>query len=148
VERAVMIDRLNSLINQQLLRHIVIIDDSEQDRYLLKQHLKNVCAVITEAATGEEGIRRVRDERPEAVLLDLEMPDMTGLEVLRELKAEPSTMDVPVVICTSFVLSEAQHRELMEQATAIVKKENLGRADTAETLRRTLKGIERRLPAE
>jgi hypothetical protein len=56
-------------------------------------------------------------------------------------------MDVPVVICTSFVLSEAQYSQLMEQATAIVKKETLGRPDTAETLRRTLKGVERRLPA-
>jgi signal transduction histidine kinase/DNA-binding response OmpR family regulator len=147
VEPAIMIERLNSLINQQLVRHIVIIDDDEKDRYLLKQHLKGVCAVITEASTGEEGIRRVRDEKPEAVLLDLEMPDMTGFEVLRELKSEPSTMDVPVVICTSFVLTEAQYRRLMEQATAIVKKETLGRPDSAETLRRTLKGVERRLPA-
>jgi signal transduction histidine kinase/DNA-binding response OmpR family regulator len=147
VEPAAMIERLNSLTNRQLLRHIVIIDDDEKDRYLLKQHLKDVCAVVTEASTGEEGIRRVRDEMPEAVLLDLEMPDMTGFEVLRELKSEPSTMDVPVVICTSFVLSEAQYSQLMEQATAIVKKETLGRPDTAETLRRTLKGVERRLPA-
>jgi CheY-like chemotaxis protein len=104
--------------------------------------------MITEAATGEEGIRLVRAERPEAVLLDLEMPGMSGFDVLSRLKTEPETMNVPVVICTSFVLSEAQHRQLMKLATAIVKKENLDRDGIGETLLRTLKGIERRIPAQ
>jgi CheY-like chemotaxis protein len=143
VDRTVIIDRLNALTGQPLIGHVMIIDDDERDRYLLRQHLDGACTRITEAVAGEEGIRRIRDEKPAIVLLDLEMPGMTGFEVLDQLKSDPATMDIPVVICTSLVLSEAQ-RGRLEKASAIVNKESLGRADSAEMLRRTLKGVERR----
>ena len=75
---------------------MLVVDDEEMFRYVLRQHLLAARHVIFEAATGDEALRLARAERPDVICLDLEMPDIDGAEVLRRLREDPGTRDIPV----------------------------------------------------
>jgi two-component system, OmpR family, KDP operon response regulator KdpE len=77
---------------------ILIVDDEQQIRRLLQITLEGAGFRVAEATSGEEGLLRARMDRPEAVILDLGLPDMDGQDVLRALRLESS---VPVVILSA-----------------------------------------------
>ncbi len=135
VERAELINRLVSLSGQPAILRILLIDDNERDRYVLKHRLKATSAVILEASSGVEGLRRACIEKPDVVFLDLTMPGVSGFEVLNQLKSDPATQSIPVVISTSFVLSDRERQMLGEQAVAILSKGDLDVADLGQIIR-------------
>jgi ammonium transporter, Amt family len=80
---------------------------------------------VDEASSGEEGIRRARETRPNLILLDLIMPRLSGFETLSRLKNDPLTSETPVVIVTSQTLASEEREDLMARANAILSKEDL-----------------------
>ena len=142
VERVSLLERLNELTGA---KRILIIDDDERDRYLLKQHLRESDLVIQEVSDGAEGIREAAKERPNAIILDLTMPGMSGFEVLDALKTGAATKDIPVVICTSRILTEQERLQLEGKTVAILSKEGYGHPEIEETIRRAVGLV--RLPA-
>jgi CheY-like chemotaxis protein len=142
LDRVALLERLTELTGA---KRILIIDDDERDRYLLKQQLRESALMIQEASDGLEGIRKASQQRPNAIMLDLTMPGMNGFEVLDALKAAPATKDIPVVICTSRVLTEQEKLQLEGKTAAILSKEGYGHGEIAATIRRTV-GLTR-LPA-
>jgi CheY-like chemotaxis protein len=101
---------------------ILIIDDDEISRYLLKGILGNSGYRLLQASGGKEGLRLARESKPQLIILDLSMPDLSGFEVLETLKGDPATRQIPVVIYTSQAL-ESQERERLQAAVDIVPKE-------------------------
>jgi CheY-like chemotaxis protein len=122
IERTWLIRELERACNEPKKR-LLIVDDDEVSRYLVRTILGNRDFVIAEAASGQEGLRRATDEPPDVMVLDLMMPDMSGYEVLSRLKADQRTAGIPVIIHTSKIL-DARDRELLRDATAIVSKES------------------------
>jgi len=116
---------------------LVIIDDEEVSRYLIRQAL-GPGMEMAEANDGRSGIELARSQKPRGILLDLRMPGMSGFEVLRELKADLVTREIPVVIVTSKVLTEEERVILGSQATAVLSKELLSRTDGAERIRNAI----------
>lgn len=108
-------------------RKLLIIDDEEISRYLLR-NLLNGPHEILEAAGGKSGLRQVREAKPDMIFLDLTMPDMSGVEVLNRLKADPSTSSIPVVVVTAQTLEPDEERELGRNAVAILSKNAISRA--------------------
>jgi signal transduction histidine kinase/DNA-binding response OmpR family regulator len=135
LERGLLLEKLRKLAGP---KRILIIDDDERDRYLLKQQLRDSAVVIQEASDGPEGIREAFKELPDAIVLDLSMPGMSGFEVLDALKSSPKTSDIPVVICTSRVLSDQERVQLEAKITAIVSKGMHGHGQIAEAIRRAV----------
>ncbi|MCI0637194.1 MAG: ATP-binding protein [Actinobacteria bacterium] len=121
VERHWLLDQLRRLTGRDAIRRILVIDDDEVSRYLIRGLLDDLPCVITEASTGGEGLRRALQDPPDAVLLDLGLPDLSGHEVLAQLKAGP-TSGIPVVIITSKILDDDERRRLEALAEAIVSK--------------------------
>ncbi len=138
LRRAALLEELAVLTGATAGVKVLMIDDEERDRYLLKQRLKHSSVTVSEASNAEEGIRMACKLKPDIIFLDLTMPGMGGFEALVRLKAEPAAASIPVVIVTSRVLTEAQRRELSENAAAIVSKEGLDTTDVAEVMRRAL----------
>ncbi len=138
LERAELLSELRKLTGKPAKTRVLIVDDNELDRYLIRQHLRKLPVTIAEAGGGGEGMRHAMENAPDMIFLDLTMPDMTGYEVLEQLKSVPQTRDIPVAIITSRALSERERGRLMERAVSIVSKEELNNATTAGVLAKIL----------
>ena len=103
-------------------RSILLIDDEEVARYLARQLFRGTQHLITEASSGSEGLERARFDRPSLILLDITMPDRNGFEVLDDLKSDPATQDIPVVIHTSSKLTADDLSRLDGRHAAILPK--------------------------
>ena len=79
---------------------ILVVDDDEQLRAYLRRLLARSEYVVEEAATADEAIERIAGNPPDLVLLDLQLPDRSGLDVLEAIREEPATRLLPVVMLT------------------------------------------------
>lgn len=86
---------------------ILIIEDSSVQALALKSVLEEAGLTVLCAADGRQGLALADAQQPDAIILDLEMPGMSGFEVCRELKANPQTAPIPVIILTSHDEPEA-----------------------------------------
>ncbi len=85
---------------------VLLIDDSIDVHRLLAARLRNEPLVLMSAESGAEGLRLARELIPATVLLDLDMPEVDGFEVLRGLKDDPATADIPVVVLSGLTASQ------------------------------------------
>lgn len=109
--------------NQNYLPKLLIVDDQEASRYLLKAILGGTNFTILEAVDGQQALHLAQEENPSVIFLDLIMPNMSGFEVLKELKANSTTRNIPVIINTSKLLSETEYNYLSQQTVAILSKD-------------------------
>jgi signal transduction histidine kinase/CheY-like chemotaxis protein len=130
----VLIERLRILSGQPPARRLLIIDDNERDRYLLKQCFRDPTVRIVESSCASEGITQAGHHKPDLIVLDLCMPGMSGFAVLDQLKRNPATKGIPVVICTSLHLTDGERSQLMLDAAAILEKQHLDRVRAAQVL--------------
>jgi signal transduction histidine kinase/DNA-binding response OmpR family regulator len=77
---------------------ILVVDDDDGIRSLLKQELSEAGYNIEEAANGKEALSKIRSIRPDLVILDVMMPEMSGFDVAAILKNDPQTMEIPIII--------------------------------------------------
>ncbi len=122
LDRRWLLEQLRSVTGEEPIRRILLIDDDEISRYLMRRLLDDLPCVVSEATSGRAGLQRAREDPPDAILLDLAMPDVSGEEVLEQLRADSVTAGIPVVIVTSKVLADAERSRLSQQALAIVDK--------------------------
>ena len=80
---------------------VLVVEDEEILLTALKEELENGGYDVVGAVDGEDGLAKVKSSKPELVLLDLVMPKMDGMEMLRKLKEDSEIRDTPVVILTN-----------------------------------------------
>jgi len=83
---------------------VMVIEDEKEIRELVRYHLERAGFRVSTTGDGEEGLRRIFASRPDAVIVDLMLPGRNGLEVVRELRDEPHTRDLPVIVLTARAL--------------------------------------------
>jgi signal transduction histidine kinase/DNA-binding response OmpR family regulator len=149
VERGWLLERLNALVDPTDRERILVVDDDEVSRYLIRGLLADTRFAAVEAADGAEGLRLARSEQPRAIFLDLDMPDTSGYAILDALKDDATTRRIPVIIHTSRVLEESD-RERLKAAAAILPKDNPSREAAQSCLREALAkaGLGRKLGRE
>lgn len=97
---------LEQVAQQGLSATVCYIEDNPVNAQLVQELLARLPGVrVLVAATGREGVQLVQERRPNVVLLDMQLPDMPGLEVLRELKQDPVTRDIPVIALSASAMS-------------------------------------------
>jgi len=116
---------------------VLIVDDEEASRYVCRQMFRGKGYRIIESG-ALEAAERARFERPELIILDLMMPGRTGFEVLDELKANPETRDIPVVIHTSKSLTNADDVRLSGRHIGLLPKSGKNRREALMAIRRIL----------
>lgn len=100
---------------------ILIVDDNEQNRYVHSRYLKQAGYLVQEATNGSDGLRLVRETRPDLVLLDVRLPDINGYQICRQLKEAPDTASLPVLqTSATFTSSEARTHGLQGGADAYI----------------------------
>jgi signal transduction histidine kinase/ActR/RegA family two-component response regulator len=116
---------------------VLVIDDEEVSRYLVRQALGPSISSI-EAASGAAGLEMARSRNPRAIVLDLNMPNMHGLEVLQQLESDASTQSIPVIVLTAQALTRTQLDALNGRVNSVISKEVLSRPDGPMSLRAAL----------
>ena len=81
--------------------YVLVIEDEKEIRDLLRYNLERAGFRVAAAADGEDGLKQVFASRPDALVLDLMLPGHNGLEILREVRGEPGTADLPVIVLTA-----------------------------------------------
>jgi len=101
---------------------IIIVDDNGASRDLLRAILKTVPSDIIEAKHGQEALELIQQERPDLVLMDIDMPVLDGLSAVRKIRQNPSLADLPVVAVTSFAMEGDREKGVAAGFTAYVVK--------------------------
>jgi len=119
---------------------VLVIDDDIMIRHLLMLHLRNAGYEARSAADPAEGIKAVIDSPPDLILLDVDMPYMSGLEVLQALKADDHSRHIPVVMLTGRTDDETWMAATKAGANAYLTKP-VDRDELLETLQKWMKPV-------
>ncbi len=114
---------------------ILIIEDSIVQVLALKSVLEDAGLTVLWATNGRQGLALADAQQPDAIILDLEMPEMSGFEVCRILKANPQTAHIPVLILTSHDEPEAFMEILESGALDFIVKDDYAYGSVLESLR-------------
>jgi two-component system cell cycle response regulator DivK len=91
---------------------ILVVEDNDKNRKLVRDVLTVKGYRLVEAETGEDGVRLARAQRPDLVLMDIQLPGINGIEALRQLRADPATAGVPVVAVTASAMTQDRQKIL------------------------------------
>jgi len=83
------------------MSRVLVVEDSVTQREMITDLLKGSGLDVTVASDGVEALEQIEDHSPDLVVLDIVMPRMNGYEVCRQIKANPKTQNIPVVMCSS-----------------------------------------------
>ncbi len=125
VEQDALLRELRRLTSQTGTRRLLIVDDNEVSRYIVRELLNRPWLNVSEAKNGSEALNFIAETTPDAVILDLLMPDMSGMEVLRKVRSHLGTEHLPVLIYTSKTLTEEERAQLQSMGAKVVRKEEI-----------------------
>jgi two-component system, cell cycle response regulator DivK len=103
-------------------RTVLHIEDNEYNRKIVRQLLSRTAFRLLEAVDGEEGLAVAQRELPDLILMDVQLPKLSGLDATRLLRADPRTAKIPLVVVTSFALSGDDRRAMDAGASAYLAK--------------------------
>ncbi|TAK87835.1 MAG: response regulator [Aquabacterium sp.] len=83
------------------IQKILLVDDSKTELHVLSELLTKKGYQVKTAENGEEAMRRLQEEKPDLILMDVVMPGQNGFQLTRAITRDPSFANVPVIICTS-----------------------------------------------
>jgi CheY-like chemotaxis protein len=102
---------------------VLVVDDSEETRGLLRRTLEGKGFRVREAADGRQALAAAREQRPGLILLDLVMPVMDGFDTLQHLREDPRTAAVPIVVLTAKDLTDEERDRLGGKVQALFQKQ-------------------------
>jgi two-component system cell cycle response regulator DivK len=101
---------------------ILYVEDNEYNRKIVRQLLGRTSYRLLEAVDGESGVLVAQQQLPQLVLMDVQLPKMSGLDATRALKADPRTRHIPVIVITSFALSGDREKAAAAGADSYLAK--------------------------
>jgi len=101
---------------------ILYVEDNEMNRKIVRDLLKRTKYQLIEAFDGEAGVALALDKCPDLVLMDIQLPKISGMEATRRLRAAPETANTPIIAITSFALSGDDQKAKEAGATAYLAK--------------------------
>ena len=101
---------------------ILYVEDNEFNRKIVRDLLKRTKYQLVEAYDGEAGVAKALEIRPDLILMDIQLPKISGLDATRKLRAESATANTPIVAITSFALSGDDQKAKEAGATAYMAK--------------------------
>jgi two-component system cell cycle response regulator DivK len=116
---------------------ILYVEDNEANRKMVRLLLMNTAYALIEAYDGEAGVLKALEARPNLILMDIQLPTISGIEAMRRLRADPVTANTPIIAITSFALSGDDRKAKEAGATAYIAKPYSPR-DLLALIRKTL----------
>jgi len=101
---------------------ILYVEDNELNRKIVRDLLKRTTYQVIEAYDGEAGVAVALEKRPDLILMDIQLPKISGMEAMRRLRADAATANTPIIAITSFALSGDEQKAKEAGATAYLAK--------------------------
>jgi two-component system, cell cycle response regulator DivK len=103
-------------------RRILAVDDQEDNRRILRDLLTSAGFEVVEATTGLDAVTTAEAQRPDLILMDIQLPDIDGYEATRRIKAIPALAKTPLIVVTSYALSGDDTKAFAAGADGYVSK--------------------------
>ena len=101
---------------------VLYVEDNEFNLKMVRQLLARTSYQLIEATNGEMGVATALRDVPDLILMDIQLPKLSGLEATRVLRADPKTAAIPIIVITSFALSGDDQKAKDAGATAYLAK--------------------------
>jgi CheY-like chemotaxis protein len=103
-------------------KKILVIEDNEQNMYLMHFLLESNGYSVIEALNGQVGIQKAIDEHPDVILLDIQLPEMDGYQIAKILRKTPDIDTIPIIAVTSYAMAGDREKILAAGATDYIEK--------------------------
>jgi len=104
------------------MKRILVIEDNETNIYLVSFILKKNGLEVIEARSGEEGVELAIKEKPDLILMDIQLPGIDGLEATRRIRESEAEEEVPIIALTSYAMTGDRDKSLAAGCTGYIEK--------------------------
>ncbi len=104
------------------MKRALVVEDNENNMYLLCFLLERMGLSVIRATTGEDGVELALRERPDLVLMDIQLPGIDGQEATRRIRQSDAGKDLPIVAITSYAMAGDRERLLQAGCTGYIEK--------------------------
>ncbi|HEY7319667.1 MAG TPA: response regulator [Candidatus Binatia bacterium] len=101
---------------------VLYVEDNEYNLKIVRQLLGRTSYRLIEATDGQTGVETARSEMPDLILMDIQLPKLSGLDATRMIRADPKTAAIPIIVITSFALSGDDQKAKDAGASAYLAK--------------------------
>jgi adenylate cyclase len=115
--------------------HVLVVEDDEDIRSLLRRALEDVQWTVAEAENGAVALQRVQEQKPDLILLDLMMPVMDGFEFVQKLREDESSRRIPIIVVTAKDLTDEDRQQLTGGVEHIIDKGTFTKGDMLQQIR-------------
>ena len=103
-------------------KNVMVVEDNEKNRKLMRVVLKARGYNVIEAATGEEALGILRNQKPDIILMDIQLPGINGLKLVRQIKGDILTKDIPIIAVTAYAMKGDEQKFIETGCDAYVSK--------------------------
>jgi CheY-like chemotaxis protein len=104
------------------MKRILVVEDNETNLYLIRFVLEKSGYEVIEAREGVAGVELAIKEKPDLILMDIQLPDMDGLEATKRIRASEADSQIPIIALTSFAMAGDRERALTAGCTSYIEK--------------------------
>ncbi len=104
------------------MKRVLVIEDNEANLYLIRFMLEKSGYEVIEAREGAVGVELAGKEKPDLILMDIQLPDIDGLEATKRIRASEADSDIPIIALTSFAMAGDRERALASGCTGYIEK--------------------------
>ncbi len=104
------------------MRRVLVVDDTEANIHLMRFILEKNGFEVIEARSGTEGVELAVQEKPDLVLMDIQLPDIDGLEATKRIRASDANGNIPIIALTSYAMPGDRERMIAAGCTGYISK--------------------------
>jgi len=104
------------------MKRILVVEDNETNIYLISFILRKNGYEVTEARTGEEGVKMAINDKPDLIIMDIQLPGIDGLEATRKIRESEADDTIPIIALTSYAMTGDRERALKAGCTGYIEK--------------------------
>mgnify|MGYP001615120093 FL=1 len=103
-------------------KNVMVVEDNEKNRKLMRVVLKAKGYNVIEAATGEEALNILRNQKPDIILMDIQLPGIDGITLIKQIKETTALKDIPIIAVTAYAMKGDEEKIMEAGCDAYVSK--------------------------
>jgi CheY-like chemotaxis protein len=108
--------------NKLMKSKVMVIEDNEQNMYMITYLLESYSYEVIQSFNGIEGIKKAKEEKPDIILLDIQLPEMDGYNITREIKKNEELKNIPIIAVTAYAMMGDKEKAIDAGAIGYIEK--------------------------